>query len=377
MKRIFFLLFFAMIFLGGCEEQNDDLVFEERKAVTVTFYSDGEVFETETLIERENLLIESVSTPQLEGYTFGGWLDEEGNIKTGDFLVKEDRVFTADFTPKTYTVSSVRGSETIEELDVQYGGVVILEPPQLAETEIFEGWYEDSETTILAENFTITEDETFYAKVVNKTFDVSFVTMVGGLTFETLEIPFEGEIPDVPTPARTGYIFSGWYTDEFHFEAFDYETMPANNLTLYAKWEKGEYEVTLVDETLEENLVFVGEYNDDIPYPENLFKEGYTFDGWYEDVERTQKFERETFPETDKTLYGKWEPIEYKITLTFETETIDHIYIYEETLEIPDYSERKEGQIITGWYLNQELTDPAPTEMPPYDITLYPKWEIE
>lgn len=38
-------------------------------------------------------------------------------------------------------------------------------------------------------------------------------------------------------PARLGYIFDGWYTDETYQNEFTETTMPAKNLTLYAKWQ--------------------------------------------------------------------------------------------------------------------------------------------
>lgn len=37
-------------------------------------------------------------------------------------------------------------------------------------------------------------------------------------------------------PSRLGYTFDGWYLDlDFLFE-FEFTTMPAENITIYAKW---------------------------------------------------------------------------------------------------------------------------------------------
>lgn len=42
------------------------------------------------------------------------------------------------------------------------------------------------------------------------------------------------------TPSRQGYTFVGWYTDTAFTTAWDFanDTMPDNDLTLYAKWTK-------------------------------------------------------------------------------------------------------------------------------------------
>jgi len=43
---------------------------------------------------------------------------------------------------------------------------------------------------------------------------------------------------------RTGYTFKGWYLDSACTTHFDYDSMPSNNLTAYAKWEINKYIVT-------------------------------------------------------------------------------------------------------------------------------------
>ena len=39
--------------------------------------------------------------PEKEGYVFKGWLDEEGNLLSGDQYIEEDRIFTASFESET------------------------------------------------------------------------------------------------------------------------------------------------------------------------------------------------------------------------------------------------------------------------------------
>lgn len=47
-----------------------------------------------------------------------------------------------------------------------------------------------------------------------------------------------------PMPTRKGYVFEGWYTDEACENAFG-QTMPAKDMTVYAKWEKQKVNYTV------------------------------------------------------------------------------------------------------------------------------------
>lgn len=47
-----------------------------------------------------------------------------------------------------------------------------------------------------------------------------------------------------PVPVRAGYAFAGWYVDRACTEAFD-GTMPAYDITLYAKWDADKVNYTV------------------------------------------------------------------------------------------------------------------------------------
>ena len=54
---------------------------------------------------------------------------------------------------------------------------------------------------------------------------------------KTSKVRYEADITN--TPSQTGYAFAGWYTDEALTQPYVQTTMPAHDLTLYAKWEAG------------------------------------------------------------------------------------------------------------------------------------------
>ena len=60
-------------------------------------------------------------------------------------------------------------------------------------------------------------------------------------------VPYQSNIGNMnKKPQYTGYVFLGWYDNEScSGSKYNFGTMPANNVTLYAKWGQAEYEVKL------------------------------------------------------------------------------------------------------------------------------------
>lgn len=84
----------------------------------------------------------------------------------------------------------------------------------------------------------------------------NIVFISGGQKVNTLSKKFEQSITDVnytPTApeGKEGYQFAGWYDNELgEGKAYDFngKTMPANNITLYAKWVAPTYTVTVYNQ---------------------------------------------------------------------------------------------------------------------------------
>lgn len=67
-------------------------------------------------------------------------------------------------------------------------------------------------------------------------FTLTFNTDGGSEVFP-LEFNYKAELLMPQEPTKEGYIFAGWYIDEELNTPFTLTTMPAENTTLYAKWE--------------------------------------------------------------------------------------------------------------------------------------------
>jgi uncharacterized repeat protein (TIGR02543 family) len=182
------------------------------------------------------------------GHRFVSW-KYDGEVVDEDTIFNYDQeiILVAEFEPEDYTVTlNVNGGDALTEttLETTYGTAVSVAalPIPTRAGYTFVGWYYgDTEVTNetiynYAEDITLVaeweEDEDPTPTTYTITLDVN-----GGqdLATSTLQVDDGEVIGDLPTPTRTGYIFSGWYfgntlvTDEtlYNFE---------DDITLVAAW---------------------------------------------------------------------------------------------------------------------------------------------
>ena len=226
-------------------------------------------------------------------------------------------------TPVVYTITfNSNGGTSVESQNVNAGEK--LTEPTLAPTRegfTFDGWYEDSTFSKKFDfNTPITNSMTLYAKWTENKYTITFDTK-GGNTIAPVTVK-EGEKVSEPTPAPTkeGFTFDGWYTDDTYTTKYNFENAVTKNITLYAKWNEvvvTKYTVTFDTKggnTIAPVTVKEGEK---VAEPTTApTKEGFTFDGWYQDVTLNTKFDFNTSVVSNLTLYAKW--IENKYTVTFD-----------------------------------------------------------
>ena len=115
--------------------------------------------------------------------------------------------------------------------------------------------------------------------------------------------------PERPEGISSDYVFKGWYFDQTLKAPYNFagQTMPAGNITVYAKWGPPICKVKFVAYGEE-----VADYNN-IPYgtsvsekiPSVKLQEGDTFYGWAYDEAGTQPFNAGTLITTDIILYAQ------------------------------------------------------------------------
>ncbi len=148
-------------------------------------------------------------------------------------------------TPKTtYTVTfDTNGGSEIASQQVEEGGRAVKPENDPAKTDyVFSGWCKDAglETAYDFETETITSATTIYASwaSASDTSVAKFYWNYDGATEEVFSTKTFGNgsrIPDPGTPARSGYYFGGWFTEDGTEYTKAKKFTGAQNF--YAKWQ--------------------------------------------------------------------------------------------------------------------------------------------
>lgn len=202
--------------------------------------------------------ITSLPTPVKEGHSFKDWYEDEGLtllVKLPFTMPSRNVVFYAAWLIQQFSIEfETNGGNVITPLTQDYGSNVLAlsSPTQIGFT--FEGWFYDPEL-LQAVTFPFTlgaNNITLHAKWSTNTY-LLILNTNGGNALQPMNINF-GSTISLPTPVKTGNSFKGWFTDEAMSTSFTLSTMPANNLTLYAKWEIGTYQIQYLSYQTQEVL---------------------------------------------------------------------------------------------------------------------------
>ena len=118
-----------------------------------------------------------------------------------------------------------------------------------------------------------------------------------------------------PTTPVAGYVFAGWYADDACTHVYDFTTMPAGGITVYAKWVRVQYRVFLhpgvptTDVSLEwgdntQAMTFRIEYGEKISGGQTIMGERdlYELVGWYYDPDFKKPFNFDAYELNDTTV---------------------------------------------------------------------------
>ena len=145
----------------------------------------------------------------------------------------------------------------------------------------------------------------------------------GGSPVDAVNYPSHAYLVEPEPPTREGYRFDGWYWDREYTREFVFatNTMPAADVTVYAKWTKL-YTVTFVDSRDDSVISSVaGEEGLVLTAPATPVREGYIFDGWFADAEGTTPYVFTTIPAQDITVYAHWHERQTSISVTLMPNT--------------------------------------------------------
>ena len=177
------------------------------------------------------------------------WFSANG----GTFTVPEKAIYGIKFYAADKTeVTEANHTAVYFTMEVQYGTVpnppVALDAPQ-QNGFIFLGWRDSNNAilTVVTSAGQYSEQSPIVAYWTEGKYSITFVTNGGTAVSDITDVLYGADLSVLladKTPKRTGYRFTGWYTDSKCEQPVG-NTMPSKDLVLYAKWEVNSYTLTL------------------------------------------------------------------------------------------------------------------------------------
>lgn len=268
-------------------------------------------------IESDSFTLQEITKA---GYTFDGWYNGETKVTEITTGTYGNMTLVAKWTADLYTISydladGVNSPENPTSYTIESGLITLKDPTRVGYT--FVGWYNGEQLVTTIDSNTL-ENISLTAKWTVNSYKLTF-DVDGNLTEKTFK--YGESITAIENPTKVGHTFVGW-SEELP------ETMPANDITVEAKWAINSYDITYdlaggvnnsenpTTYTIESGLITL----------KNPTREGYTFLGWYNGEQLVTIIDSNTLENI--TLTAKW-----KITTDHEG-TEDDPYSVDDALKI-------------------------------------------
>lgn len=268
-------------------------------------------------IESDSFTLQEITKA---GYTFDGWYNGETKVTEITTGTYGNMTLVAKWTADLYTISydladGVNSPENPTSYTIESGLITLKDPTRVGYT--FVGWYNGEQLVTTIDSNTL-ENISLTAKWTVNSYKLTF-DVDGNLTEKNFK--YGESVTAIENPTKVGHTFVGW-SEELP------ETMPANDITVEAKWEINSYDITYdlaggvnnsenpTAYTIESGLITL----------KNPTREGYTFLGWYNGEQLVTIIDSNTLENI--TLTAKW-----KITTDHEG-TEDDPYSVDDALKI-------------------------------------------
>ena len=272
---------------------------------TITFDTNGGS-EIAPITQDYETAITAPDNPTRKGYTFKGW-DKE----IPETMPAENITVKAQWEINQYTITfDTNGGSEIAPITQDYGTEITAPDNPTRKGYTFKGWDKEIPETMPAENITVK------AQWEINQYTIAFDTN-GGSEIAPITQDYGTEITAPDNPTRKGYTFKGWDKEIP-------ETMPAENITVKAQWEINQYTITFDTNGGSEIAPITQDYGTEITAPDNPTRKGYTFKGWDKEIPETMPAEnititarwKDTEKPTGEIIIGtnKWNEFLNKLT---------------------------------------------------------------
>ncbi len=242
---------------------------------TITFDTNGGS-EIAPITQDYGTEITAPDNPTRKGYTFKGW-DKE----IPETMPAENITVKAQWEINQYTIAfDTNGGSEIAPITQDYGTEITAPDNPTRKGYTFKGWDKEIPETMPAENITVKAQWEINQYTI--TFDTN-----GGSEIAPITQDYGTEITAPDNPTRKGYTFKGWDKEIP-------ETMPAENITVKAQWEINQYTIAFDTNGGSEIPPITQDYGTEITAPDNPTRKGYTFKGWDKEIPETMPAENIT-----------------------------------------------------------------------------------
>ena len=351
---------------------------DEDAVIQIIYYVDGNVAHTQNVTAQTSA--SDADAPHKAGHKFTGWYADAACTELFDF----DAYFAS--SPRN-TVSVYAGFDEIVDVLLHYSvdGEIAHTQTVAYDTTAsdfadpdkggytFIGWFADAacETPFDFESYFAQTDKAAETTVYAGFEEIIeiFYYVDGKLTWT--QVVSDDTAAAIPNePGKAGYSFAGWYDKEgdgaklFDFEAY-FASEQKTDVKVYAHFER-----------IAEDAVQISYFADGQPWrtqtvqggvatPETIpapTKEGYIFEGWYEDETFKTPFDLEAFmAEQDKSsiaVHARFDAICVKLTYMSQGAEHEAVKVTIESAEPTVAVPTKSGYEFIGWFEDDACETP-------------------
>lgn len=251
--------------------------------------------------------------PYEEGYTFGGWYQDEAltTAYSVSSMPGENLTVYGKLIANKYKVEFLdpEGDLYAQEENVLYGTELNFPVVAINEGDIIY-WTKYGEEEVVTSVGEVTSNLKFQYHIVTKTYNVIFLDSEGGNEIYNEVIPYNGQVIAPEMPEKEGYDPIGWF--EVNGKIYDLNHI-RDNFVFYPKYSIKKYTVTIDFKSEQQVETRTVNHGSPIGAITVLDKVGHNFKGWFLG-NGTEVFEN-TIVTSNMTINASWEKKSFELTL--------------------------------------------------------------
>ena len=349
-------------------------------AVQISYFADGQQWRTQT-VQGGVATPETIPAPTKKGYIFKGWYEDETFKTPFDleaFMAEQDKSSIAvharfDAIRVKLTYMSQGAEHEAVEVTIESAEPTVAVPTKSGYE--FIGWFEDDacETSFdyqefFASYFTAgAADVTVYAGFA-RIATITYLADGASPATQTQTVTSATGASTAQAPSKPGYNFVGWYLEgeeeQFDFGAYFEFSTERQDVTLRARFEIRTVYIYYIDDPESDPAGIWQTQRVTIETKQEIsavpVKSGYTFAGWFEDVDCTEPFDFDAyFADPDKQSVSVYAGYESAVLTTVITYYVDGVKFADQSVtsvDDPQFNGKpvKFAHKFTGWYEDEE-----------------------